>query len=264
MWERLFGLDGQLLFDALILSINIFVIFMVLSYVLFNPVREFLEKRKSKITGEISDAKQKQMQADKVLKQYEHKLQGAKKEVEDILEQSKEDAAKNKEVIMIDAKEEADKIIQRGTDKIMYDKQKVRGEIKQSAIQSAELISKKILEGVITYDENVRLVDEAIEKVSQESVTYTLPEIEEAEEEEIEEAEEVSIPVKIMTAFPLDDRQKSNLKNNLSQIEEIEKFYVNYRVDKNIIAGAVIFAGNTLIDNSIKGRLDKMLETIVE
>ena len=43
--ERLFNLDPQLLFDAVILAISVFVMFTFLSYLLFNPVRDMLKKR---------------------------------------------------------------------------------------------------------------------------------------------------------------------------------------------------------------------------
>ena len=45
---RLFGLDYQLLFDASITAINVFI--------LFNPVRNMLKKRHDKITSDRENA----------------------------------------------------------------------------------------------------------------------------------------------------------------------------------------------------------------
>lgn len=45
--ERLFNLDAQLLFDACIMAIAMFVLFTLLSYFLFEPVRNMLEKENS-------------------------------------------------------------------------------------------------------------------------------------------------------------------------------------------------------------------------
>ena len=42
--QRIFDLDPQLLHDAVILAINIFILFLVASYMLFNPVRDLLKK----------------------------------------------------------------------------------------------------------------------------------------------------------------------------------------------------------------------------
>ena len=44
-YERLFGLDPQLIFDSLITGLSVFILFFVLSYLLFNPARDMLKKR---------------------------------------------------------------------------------------------------------------------------------------------------------------------------------------------------------------------------
>ena len=55
---RLFGLDYQLLFDAAITAINVFILFLLLSVILFNPVRNMLKKRQDKITSDRETANQ--------------------------------------------------------------------------------------------------------------------------------------------------------------------------------------------------------------
>lgn len=43
---RIFGLDLQLGFDVIFQAIAVFLMFMLLSYLLFEPVRRILEERK--------------------------------------------------------------------------------------------------------------------------------------------------------------------------------------------------------------------------
>ena len=54
--ERLLGFDPQLLFDAFVTGINVFILFFALSYLLFNTVRDVLERRRQKIAGELKSA----------------------------------------------------------------------------------------------------------------------------------------------------------------------------------------------------------------
>ena len=54
--DRLIGFDPQLLHDAVLTGINIFILFFALSYLLFNPARDFLEKRRKKIADELEQA----------------------------------------------------------------------------------------------------------------------------------------------------------------------------------------------------------------
>ena len=53
MEPRLFNLDPQLLHDAVLLAIAVFVMFLFLSYMLFNPAREMLKKRQDKVKNDI-------------------------------------------------------------------------------------------------------------------------------------------------------------------------------------------------------------------
>ena len=52
--ERLFNLDLQLLADSVLTMIAVLVLFFLASYLLFNPVRDFLKKRQEKIQGDIT------------------------------------------------------------------------------------------------------------------------------------------------------------------------------------------------------------------
>ena len=49
-------MNPQLLHDAVLTGINIFILFFALSYLLFNPVRDVLEKRNRRIAGELASA----------------------------------------------------------------------------------------------------------------------------------------------------------------------------------------------------------------
>lgn len=51
MEPRLFDLDFQLLADSLLTIIAVFVLFIALSYLLFNPARKFMQDRQNKIAG---------------------------------------------------------------------------------------------------------------------------------------------------------------------------------------------------------------------
>ena len=53
---RIFDIDAQLFFDAAVLALNIFLLFILLSYLLFNPVRDMLKKRQEMITNDRESA----------------------------------------------------------------------------------------------------------------------------------------------------------------------------------------------------------------
>ncbi len=55
--ERLFDLDWQLLADSCLTIIAVFVLFLALSYFLFNSASQLLNNRKEKIQGELESAR---------------------------------------------------------------------------------------------------------------------------------------------------------------------------------------------------------------
>ena len=78
--ERLFNLDPQLIHDTVLLMISMLVMFTFLSYLLFNPVREFLKKRQDKIREDIDTAKQDKEDAAALKADYDGKLRELEKE----------------------------------------------------------------------------------------------------------------------------------------------------------------------------------------
>ena len=52
----LFNLDAQLLFDTVLLAVAVFFLFMLMSYLLFNPARKLLKDRQDRIESDINTA----------------------------------------------------------------------------------------------------------------------------------------------------------------------------------------------------------------
>ena len=69
--DRLFNLDFQLIHDAVLLAIAIFVLFLALSYMLLNPVRKMLYDRQRKIQSDIDNAKGDKEKASAMKAEYE-------------------------------------------------------------------------------------------------------------------------------------------------------------------------------------------------
>ena len=79
--------------------------------------------------------------------------------------------------------------------------------------------------------------------------------------EELRAEEQKSLEVEVISAFALTDAQSDGLKQALNQKFEKE-ITIESRVDSSLIGGAVIRAGDMVIDGSIRGRLNKLAETL--
>ena len=165
--ERLFGLDPQTLFDASILAVNVFVLFILLSFILFNPVRNMLKKRQDKITSDRETAESNRQEAIALKQEYEEKLKMADKEAEAILSDARKVAMRNEQKIVDEAKEEAARIIARANTEAELEKQKVADEVKQQIIAVASVMASKLVAKAIDDNENDALIEETLNEMGE-------------------------------------------------------------------------------------------------
>ena len=72
---------------------------------------------------------------------------------------------------------------------------------------------------------------------------------------------EKTVDVDITSAFPVDTTMQRKLVQALTQ-KLSREVKLTTQVDKSLLGGAVIRAGDTVIDGSIKGRLSKLAEAL--
>lgn len=167
--ERLFGLDPQLLFDAGILAINIFLLFLLLSYLLFNPARDLLKKRQDKITADREGAKADREEALAMKQEYEGKLHEVDKEVQQILSDARKKALKKEEDIVNEAKAEAARIIERANNEVALEKKRAIDDVKKEMINIASVMAAKVVSANIDTTISDALVEETLKEIGDET-----------------------------------------------------------------------------------------------
>lgn len=165
--ERLFGLDMQLVFDAVVLGLSMFLLFTALSYLLFNPVRDLLEKRQQRILDEQEQARKDREEASAYREEYEKKLNEIHKEAEAILSDTRKKAMKNEAQIVADAKQEAHRIMERANSEIELEKTRALDNMKQEMISIASLMAEKVVANAIDTDVQESLIDETLKEMGE-------------------------------------------------------------------------------------------------
>ena len=87
--ERLIGFDPQLLADSAITGFAVLFLFFILSYLLFDPAKEMLKKRRERVAGDLESAKDAKAKADALKAEYEEKLASFQKQADAILEDAR-------------------------------------------------------------------------------------------------------------------------------------------------------------------------------
>lgn len=163
--HRIFNLDPQLLQDAIILAVNIFILFLLGSYLLFNPVRNLLKKRQDKVEADIEDAKKNKEEAENLKAQYDEQLKNADKAADQILADARKKALAREEEMISEAKAEAKRIVDRANNEIELEKKKAADDMKKEMIAVATMMAGKVVSASIDTDIQESLVDETLNEM---------------------------------------------------------------------------------------------------
>ena len=163
--ERLFDLDLQLLADATLTAISVFVLFLLASYLLFNPARELLKKRQDKIKDDIDTANKDKEDAAALKADYDAKIKDIQRESEEILSEARRKAKANEAQIIAEAKEEANRIIKNAQNEALLEKQRAYDEMKQEMISIASLMAGKVVAKSIDTTIQESLIEETLKEV---------------------------------------------------------------------------------------------------
>ena len=165
--DRLIEFDPQLLHDSILTGINIFILFFLLSYLLFNPVRDVLEKRKQKIAQELAAGAGDMASASALKEEYEAKLKNVNKEAEDILEAARKKAKTRENEIIDEARAEASRIVERANREIELEKKKAIDDLKQDVVNIASLMAQKAVGNSIDIVIQNALIDETLKEMGE-------------------------------------------------------------------------------------------------
>ena len=165
--ERLFTLDAQFLFDTVVMALSMLVMFSLLSYFLFNPVRDMLEKRKQRVFEDHETAKREKEDAIAFKEEYDQKLKQVDKEAEAILSAARKKAMQNEAKIIADAKEESARIIARANAEIELEKKRALDDMKQEMITIASMMAEKVVAASIDTNVQESLIDETLKEMGE-------------------------------------------------------------------------------------------------
>lgn len=165
--DRLIGFDPQLLADAAIVGVNVLILFAILTYLLFDPVRKVLNDRRERIAAELQDAASKEEKANAMKAEYEFKLKDINKEADRILEDARKKAKIKEEEILSNAREEAERITDRANKQIEMEKKKAMDDMKQEMVGLATIIAQKAITSSMNVDAQASLVDETLKEMGE-------------------------------------------------------------------------------------------------
>lgn len=165
--DKIFALDWQLIFDALIVACAVFFLFFLLSYLVFNPARDLMQKRRDKIAADIAAAEKEKEDALAFKKEYDARLRDVDRETDGILADAKRRAKDREEAIIAEAKEESARIMTRTKAEVELEKSKAKDEIKQEIVTVAGEMAGRFIKDKMDEQKQAALVDDVIREMGE-------------------------------------------------------------------------------------------------
>ena len=167
--DYIFGLDPQLLVDSAITILAMFFVFLLLSYLLFNPARNLMEKRQEGIREQMETAAREKQDAIQFKAEYDEKIKNVQKETDEILSEARKKALKKESVMLEEAREEAEQIVARANREVELEKSKVKDEMKQEIINVATAMAGKIVASSLDESKQSQLLADTLEEMGDET-----------------------------------------------------------------------------------------------
>ena len=163
--DRIFGLDAQLIFQLIFMGIAIFLLFLAASYLLLDPVRKKLNDRKERVMQEQREALENKEAAVRMREEYDGKLKEIDKFAEQILSDSRKKAMQRENEIIVNAKEEAGRIIAGARQEAELEQKRVNDEVKQEIISVASLLSEKLVASSLDEKKQNELIEQTLKEI---------------------------------------------------------------------------------------------------
>ena len=167
--DYIFGLDPQLLVDSAITILAMFFVFLLLSYLLFNPARNLMDKRQEGIREQMETAAREKQDAIQFKAEYDEKIKNVQKETDEILSEARKKALKKESVMLEEAREEAAQIVARANREVELEKSKVKDEMKQEIINVATAMAGKIVASSLDESKQSQLLADTLEEMGDET-----------------------------------------------------------------------------------------------
>jgi len=165
--ERLFAIDAQTFIALIPHLFNFIILAIFLTFILYRPVRQFLNERANKIAHDLDEAETARMSANDLKALYEQRLKDIEQERTLILDDARKLAMERRNRDIADVKEEIAALKARADMEIAGELARVKEQVGQSIIDISIEMASKLLSAQIDANAHNRLFDETMAELEE-------------------------------------------------------------------------------------------------
>ncbi len=153
------------LVDFLGKTVNFILLFGGLTYLLYKPIRNFLEKRGQDIRSSLKEAEDSRAEAERKLKEIEARLAGLREEMERIKEEGEAEGRRAKEKTLQLAQKETERIKHFASQEIDSIIRSGIRELKEYTAELATALAEEQIKRKMSSEVQAELIDKSIERL---------------------------------------------------------------------------------------------------
>jgi F-type H+-transporting ATPase subunit b len=226
--------------------INFLVLLFILKRVLYKPIREIIEKRRSLIQQRIEEAEKIKKEAIGLKENYQHEIDKLHELKSQMLEKMIEEVEQERKKLIGRAEEEAARVIEK--EKAVFDTEKTRheAELKDKAIEAVTLFAANLLKEVSDEDLHKAIYVKLFRELQ--GIASHIPEIKEKDR---------PLTVDLFTAYPLTEAETKKFRESIEAILS-QSVLLNTIIDVSLIAGTKVKFCDMVYDLSLSGQIKKL------
>jgi len=163
--RELFSMDIQTFIDMIIPLFSFFVLVILLTFLLYKPVKKVLQSRAERVMGKLAEAQEKNAAAHELKTMYEQKIKDADTKCIAMLNEARKQANKVREEILNGAKVDANEVRSRAANDVAIELRRVKGEVHHAIVDISTEIAEKLLATSIDKNIHDTLFDQAMDEL---------------------------------------------------------------------------------------------------
>ena len=153
--------DKDLLIEIGIYMFNVLLLVGVLAFLLYKPVKKYLDARGERIAGDIASAEKLREEAMELKATYESILAGVEGEREEILSQARKKAVERSDELLFEARREAEALHARAAAELELERKNALNDMKEQMIEISALMAGRFVRLSMDKETQDRYIDEA-------------------------------------------------------------------------------------------------------
>ena len=153
--------------DLVLNILNIVILFVIVRFLVYKPVKNFIDSRAERVNKAAEEAENKSKAADELSAKLEAQLADAEHEAEAIKNEAALAAKNRADEVIADAKAQADKIIADAKERAENEKKEILSSVRDEIAAGAEAIAGRILERKVSDEDTRRIAEEFFREAAQ-------------------------------------------------------------------------------------------------